>query len=351
MKYKQMIKNGYFGGIFAILTTAIFLNLFSSENEIYPYYAVLLLFKKYDIKIVRFCLLIMIFSIFNFLILDHSRSIINGIISIVVLLSISVYHSLSKEDVSALCKVFKIFLFINFVVCFMQFLFPSFYSSINPFFSSRGIEHVLVLTERFAVSGLGPEPSYTGALICGITLTLYLNKSLNILDILIIFIQLVLMKSISAFIIILIYFIFMILLRKNISKKNIFKFLIAFLLVSFVALFSLYTRIESLLNAEIKIESLEDIINIESVWGSTRLQNIYSAIQLYNGDVGNGYSIGACLAFIFHGLILLIIALIITGFNIHTNFLNFIPFLILAIFTGPALIWPLYVMPWKKIKE
>ena len=346
MKYKEILDKGRFGGIFAILTTAVYLNLFNGQNEIYPYYAVLLLFKKYDIRIIRLCILIMIFSIINVIFFDQERAIINGVMAIIVILSIVTYHSLSKIDLNMLCNVFKIFIIINFVVCTLQFIFPSFFSMTHSFVSARGVEHLAILAERASVSGLGPEPSYTAALISGIMLTLYLNKSLSVFDVIFILSQFVLMKSISGFIFILMYIFLYLALKKNLLK-NLLKIIIFLFIFIPIAWYSLNSRLEIFLNSRIGLDSLEDVARIESLWGSTRFANIISAIQFYNGDVGNGYSIGACLSYIFHGLIFLIIGLIISGLKIDLKCLKFIPFLFLAIFTGPALIWPLYTMPWK----
>jgi hypothetical protein len=93
-----------------------------------------------------------------------------------------------------------------------------------------------------------------------------------------------------------------------------------------------------------------NLIEAESIFGSSRLINVLDAFKLFHPSYSTGFSPFAVFSNLSHTFLIPVIILLIYA-SAKENIRNIILGLPYLIFGGPVLLWPLQVFLFEKIKK
>lgn len=339
--------------ILSIGTCLMYFNPLNLNNEVFPYFALGLLFLN-----ISYRLFIILLGLFSLAILwliyqPNARSLIDAANLIFMLIGCSMFYKLDESGKSLVIKIFSIFLAINCLVCLLQYLSEDFQLLTNTFFHAEYRPSVLdtVKSRTGGVTGLGPEPAYTAALVVGLGMIVsgYNPKKLHI--ILIVLLTLIFLRSVSGFFYGFIYLSF-VLLRQSydvvylVGRASLI--LLPILFVFFYTNLSKYEwiRPEEIIDRLVLFYTLfiesGNLLEAEENFGSNRLIGVYNAFsKLFFTSYETGFSPAAALNF----LSATSLTSVIIGFMLllkKGRGLSYLPCLLFVIISGPKLIWPLF---------
>lgn len=344
-------------GLYALAwgTCLVFLNPIQFHFEIFPYFLVALIFLKIDLRVIAIGFLIMLVSLF-WIINDHtSRAIIDAGVLVSMLFGASMFHLLKHENKQFIANIFFVFLVFNFFISIFQFVFIDFQSFVYNFFSGDYRPNVLeaVRARNAAITGLGPEPAYTAALIVGLGTIISAYKPEKLIVLLIVIATLILLRSVTGFLYGFIYLIFFLSRQNNISLYllKLFKFwylliplTIASIYISIDQLewFRLFDVTARLINFLSILFESGNLLLAEEQFSSDRIVGIYKSFSsIYLSEYGTGFSPAAAINFLFGTSLISIILAAMLALKKGRG-LSYLIALTFVFVGGPKLIWPIF---------
>jgi hypothetical protein len=333
-----------------VATCLIFFNPFHLNNEVYPYWILLLPLLFQSITAFIFSIVILSLGFVNYLFYSDSRAVIDSLSLVCLFIGVYSYSLLNNEEKRNLCDVFVTFIFLTFMVMLVQKYNPQFHDLILEIFSSRNALSSFYKDRNGAVTGFSPEPAYGASLIVGLMLVLFLNHRLTKSIYLLIILEIYLFRSITGTI----YFIYTSLLMLSSDYKIYIKYkyyLLTFLVFSFI----FFTK-DLLIFINRPYEFIKllfssgSLVSAEENFGSQRIVNVLSSFKFFISDYITGYSPFAVFSYLGHSFLIpliFLLAYIVMDKNSKYLILS-LPFLI---FGGPVMVWPLQSLLVEKKKK
>lgn len=339
--------------ILSLGTCLMFLNPLNLNNEVYPYFLLAFAFLKIHLRIAVAGLLV-IFLGFLWLGGDpNSRSIIDATVLTSMLVGCSLFDCLKDFEKLKVANIFFVFLLINFIICFIQFLSPEFQSLTNSVITAEYRNNVLdtVRARNGGVTGLAPEPAYGAALVVGLGLIVSAYKPEQWAVPLLVIGSLLLLRSVTGFFYGSLYLVF-VLIRHNWSFSYqrprlgymLVVILAALIWVSFENLgWARFGEISGrLINFVVLIFEYGSFLEAEATFGSNRISSIlYSFSALIIPDYQTGFSPAAAINFLTGSASATVFLAIFLMFKKGRG-LSYLFCLVLLFIAGPKLVWPIF---------
>ena len=332
---------------FGISTCLIFFNPLGLTNEIYPYFLFSIFFLRSSYLSIILSLIILIFGMIWFQVIPFSRSLLDSIIIVVMLLGAGIFHMLDFKERQIVLKIFKNFIFFTLLICLAQTLFDPIQAATYDFYTSRSSDAGFEALIGRGVTGLAPEPAYGAAHIIGLSMLLATFQKPRFNLLISILIILLLMRSVSGFLYGMLYFSFVTLIYFKLSYKNflIIISLLFFLVIAFTVKFDVEEFLlifKRLFEFAVYVFEYRDLVLAESEFGSSRLVAVFSSFsQIFFYDYSSAFSPLSVLNRIFATPIIFIV---IVSYLLVVNkfyFSYIIPIIFLTV-AGPTMLWPLF---------
>lgn len=329
-------------------TCFIFFNPLNLSNEIAPYYLLSIFFFPLRLKDYLISFVLFISALIWVFVYPSFRVFIDPIMIITTIFAFRFFENLDQEERKFFFDFFKYFIYLNVLVCILQYNFSYVQILTYSFFSGRDLSVGVSFLDR-GVTGLAPEPAYGSAHIIGLALIYSAFRKPSYLLFLSITLIIFLQSSISGAAYYLLYSSFIILWYFRLSLMNLIIIYLV-LLVSLVILFIQIDLVNYFLNFQrtfefvISLISSGNIIEAEEQTGSVRLILILlSFSDLFHETYAPGFSYIGYLNRIFATPLITLFVLLILFKNYGFS-LSYLIMITFALIAGPVLIWPLYYL-------
>jgi hypothetical protein len=335
-------KSGYskFAVSFAILYCLIFLNVFQTPNEIWPYYSLVVLTQsRFRIEEILLYLTLGIFSIIATFHYEDTTVFYDLVYLFIIIRTCFALHYLRHAEKLVIGYIFEIFIIISIVFGVLQLRLPFIMELTYFYFSGRPDQSIdLLINTRQAALLIGPEPAYTGVHL--ISMLLFINTHSNRFTASVIYtiILVILTKSIVvifAAVCLLTYISFL-------HRRKLIMYLMGVVLIFVYGIY--FEFINSLLERfayfVTKLVRTGSLLEAEAALGSIRLQQIFKTqLQIFIFDYSKPFSVFGTFSTVLMSPIFATITLAIVCKIFHIKFKIF-PFIFVFLF-GPVLLWPI----------
>lgn len=333
-------KSNIFSNLFAISYCLIFFNFLELPYEVWPYYALPILFKTlFRVQEIIIYLIIGCFALLSFLLYEDSQIFLDLLFLFILIRTCFVVNEMELKEKLAICSIFEIFIIISILVGLLQLQFPQVIEVTYQYFSARPEQSVdLLYNLRRSALLIGSEPSYTGIHLLSMLLFISLYRNHYYRFIFYSTIIVILTKSIVVIFGVSLFIIYIGLIHK---KK------IMTLILIFIAMLFCFIFFESFKNilyrfvyfVSVFIES-GDLLEAESKLGSIRLLQMYkSLMQIFIFEYSKPFSVLGTFSMILMSPILAVATLLLIC-KICRSRPKIFPFIFVSLF-GPVLLWPL----------
>ena len=285
----------------------------------------------------------------------HARSVLDAANLVTMLVGCSMFHRLKAYQKVSVINIFQIFLAINFITCFLQFISADFQLFTSSFFTADYRPNVLqsVRARNGGVTGLGPEPAYCATLVVGLGMVVSAYRPKNLSVIFFVVASLLLLRSISGYFYGFIYLVFIVSQQPSIIlyqfRKTLY-FLVPITIAFFFINWSLFewARLGQIFSRFIQffvffIES-GSLLEAEGRFGSDRLLGVYLGFsKLSFTTYYTGFSPAAALNFLSGTALTSVIIGLAFIFKKGIR-LRYLTCLIFVFICGPKLMWPIFYL-------
>jgi hypothetical protein len=328
---------------FSLSTCLLYLNLFDTNFEVFPYWLLLFFFNK--IRINEYLVLtgLSILGFLNQYLYPESRAFIDAIQIISLFMGIIFFNQLERREKFYLRKIFLCFIVINFFVMLFEYFNPEFQDFITNHYANRGnVAEMLIESRNHGVTGLSPEPSYGASLIMALTFASHQIKKLKMVFLPVIFFQMIMFKSLLGFaylsFFLSTYFLGLIKTKRNIFNLSAFALLLLISILITLRL-DIFTRafmfIEDFNNGGLKYADFNQ--------GSYRMLTLLNSMSFFNKDYETSFSLFSRISNLFHSVFISYLLLLFISLNKRYNFNDKSIFIFFYFLGSPIILWPFFV--------